>query len=123
MRTILYIEDNLSNITLISRLLGRGGNMRVLAAMQSALGLEMAREHLPDLILLDLRLPDVAPDETLRALKADERTRDIPVIILSSEETPSRMLEMRAIGASDYITKPIDVAAFMAVVDRILGGG
>ena len=54
-------------------------------------------------------------------MKADARTRDIPVVMLSSEETPSRMSEMRALGASDYLTKPIDVAAFLATVDAIFG--
>jgi PAS domain S-box-containing protein len=119
--TILYIEDNLPNITLVQRLLGRHGDVRMLAAMQGRLGLELAREYLPDLILLDLRLPDVTPEEMLRELKADTRTRDIPVVMLSSEETPSRMGEMRALGASDYLTKPIDVAAFLATVDAIFG--
>ncbi len=119
--TILYIEDNLPNITLVQRLLGRHGDVRMLAAMQGRLGLELAREHLPDLILLDLRLPDVTPEEMLRELKADTRTRDIPVVMLSSEETPSRMGEMRALGASDYLTKPINVAAFLATVDAIFG--
>jgi CheY-like chemotaxis protein len=119
--TILYIEDNLPNITLVQRLLGRHGKVRMLAAMQGRLGLELAREHLPDLILLDLRLPDVTPEEMLRELKADTRTRDIPVVMLSSEETPSRMGEMLALGASDYLTKPIDVAAFLATVAAIFG--
>jgi CheY-like chemotaxis protein len=120
-RTILYVEDNLTNITLVQRLLGRHGDVRMLAAMQGRLGLELAREHLPNLILLDLRLPDVTPEEMLRELKADTRTRDIPVVMLSSEETPSRMGEMRALGASDYLTKPIDVAAFLATVAAIFG--
>ncbi len=119
--TVLYIEDNLPNITLVQRLLGRHGDVRMLAAMQGRLGLELAREHLPDLILLDLRLPDVTPEEMLRELKADPRTRDIPVVMLSSEATPSRMDEMRALGASDYLTKPIDVTAFLAAVDAIFG--
>jgi len=120
-RTILYVEDNLTNIALVQRLLGRDRDVRMLAAMQGRLGLELAREHLPDLILLDLRLPDVTPEEMLRELKADPRTRGIPVVMLSSEETPSRMGEMRALGASDYLTKPIDVAAFLATVDAIFG--
>ncbi len=116
-RVILYIEDNLANLELVEHVLRRRPGVRVLAAMQGRLGLELAREHRPDLVLLDLHLPDVAADETIRTLKADERTRDIPVIVLSSENLPRQAAEMRSLGAHDYLTKPLDVARFLETID------
>lgn len=120
-RTLLYIEDNLSNIHLVERVLQKRPGIRILAAMQGRLGLELAREHRPDLILLDVHLPDVEPEETLAELKADESTRGIPVVVLSSEvgsDNGSRMLEL---GAVAYLTKPLDLARFHDVVDEVLG--
>lgn len=120
-RTLLYIEDNLSNIHLVERMLQNRTGIRILAAMQGRLGLELAREHRPDLILLDVHLPDVEPEETLADLKADERTRGIPVVVLSSEvssDNASRMLEL---GAAAYLTKPLDLARFDHVIDEVLG--
>ncbi len=81
---MLCIEDNLSNFALVEQALEeKRPDVRLLGAMQGQLGLDMAREHRPDLILLDLQLPDISGDELLRLLQADEQTRDIPVIMVS----------------------------------------
>jgi PAS domain S-box-containing protein len=119
--TILYIEDNLANLHLVERVLATRHGVRMLAAMQGRLGLELAREHRPDLVLLDLHLPDVEPEDTLRELKSDERTRGIPVIILSSESSASLAHRMVELGALDFVAKPFDMARLLALVDGVLG--
>jgi signal transduction histidine kinase/ActR/RegA family two-component response regulator len=118
--TILYIEDNLANVRLIERLLAAHERVEVISAMTGELGIDLARQHAPDLILLDLHLPDLRGDEVLIRLRKDPRTREIPVVVLSADATPGQIERLRASGAHDYLTKPIDVAAFRALVGRLL---
>ncbi|MEW5990153.1 MAG: ATP-binding protein [Chloroflexota bacterium] len=119
-RTVLYIEDNLANLHLVERVLAGRFGARVLAAIQGRMGLELAREHRPDLVLLDLHLPDVEPGEILGELTSDERTRAIPVVVLSSDASLRTEREMRRLGATDYLTKPLDIARFLEVVEHLL---
>ncbi len=118
--TVLYIEDNLSNLRLIEHLLSRRPGVRLLSAIQGRLGLELAWEHRPGLILLDLHLPDVPGDEVLRRLKEDPRTRPIPVVVISAEASPGHVQRLRAAGAIGYLTKPIDVREFLKLLDETL---
>ena len=120
--TILYIEDNLSNLTLIEYLLSRRPQIKLLAAMQGRLGIEMAREHHPDLILLDLHLPDIMGNEVLACLKGDAATRNIPVAMLTADATPGQEARLRAAGADHYLTKPIDVPQLLLLIEETLGG-
>ena len=92
-----------------------------MSAMQGQMGIELAAQHAPDLILLDLHLPDIDGEEVLRRLRADERMRDIPVIILSADATPMQMERLMACGAEDYLTKPLELAGFVEAVERALG--
>jgi len=119
-RVVLYIEDNLSNLKLIQRLLAHRPEVRLLPAMQARLGLQLAREHRPTLILLDLQLPDISGEEVLRQLRATPETRDIPVAIISADATPGRLERLRAAGAGQYLTKPLDVKQFLIVLDEAL---
>jgi CheY-like chemotaxis protein len=119
-RTILYIEDNLSNLKLIERVLSGRPELGLISAMQASLGLELAREHRPDLILLDLHLPDMKGEEALRRLRQDPATRRIPVVIISADATRSQAKRLRQAGADDYLTKPLDVKRFLEVVDAML---
>jgi len=121
-RTVLYIEDNLANLHLVERVLTGRFGVRVLAAIQGRMGLELAREQAPDLVLLDLHLPDAEPGEILRELRADERTRSIPIVILSSDASPRTGAQMRLLGATDYLTKPLDIERFLDVVEEHLHG-
>jgi CheY-like chemotaxis protein len=121
-RKILYIEDNLDSLRLIERLLARYTKVTVLPAMQGSIGLELAREHLPDLVLLDLHLPDLRGDEVLIRLKAEPATREIPVVVLSEDASPGQIRRQRQAGATACLTKPIDVQALLAVVERCLSG-
>jgi CheY-like chemotaxis protein len=117
--TLLYVEDNISNLKLIERVLS-GRSVRLIAAMQGALGVELAREHRPDVILLDLHLPGMTGEEVLDQLRGDTRTSSIPVIVLSADATPGRIERLRSAGAEAYLTKPLDVAEFLGLLDRIL---
>src|SRR3972149_785877 len=86
-RTVLYIEDNLSNLQLIQRILARGSDLRLITAAHGRLGLDLAREHHPDLILLDVHLPDISGDEILRRLKAEPPIARSPGIVISADAT------------------------------------
>jgi PAS domain S-box-containing protein len=116
-RTLLYIEDNLSHLRLVERILARRPEVKLISAMQGSLGLELARLHQPDLILLDLHLPDIQGDEILRQLRADPSTEHLPIVMISADATSEQIERLRAAGASDYLTKPIDMRKFLAFVD------
>jgi PAS domain S-box-containing protein len=118
--TVLYIEDNVSNYTLVESIFKQYPHVRLIAAMQGKLGLEMARRHLPQFILLDLQLPDIKGDEVLRRLQADPATREIPVIMLSADATKSQIERLLALGVREYLTKPLDVRRFLSVVGGLL---
>ena len=116
-RTLLYIEDNLSNLRLVERILARRPEVKLISAMQGSLGIELARQHQPDLVLVDLHLPDIQGDEILRQLRSDPRTEKLPIVIISADATSTEVKRLRAAGASDYLTKPIDMRKFLAFVD------
>jgi CheY-like chemotaxis protein len=118
--TIVYIEDNLSNFDLVKRALSQYPQVTLLPAMQGRLGLELARRHRPDVILLDLHLPDLQGDEVLRRLRADPDTRGIPVIMISADATAGRTARLIEAGARAYLTKPLDVKQFLAYIDELL---
>lgn len=117
---MLLIEDNLANLRLVETVLEHRRGIGVMAAMQGALGLDLAREHQPELVLLDLHLPDIPGEQVLARLRADPRTRDIPVVIISADATPGRVRRLRESGAMDYLTKPIEIERFLEVVDTAL---
>jgi CheY-like chemotaxis protein len=119
-RVLLYIEDNPSNVRLVTRILARRPGIQLLCAETGALGLKMAREHRPDLILLDLHLPDSHGSKVLARLAADPRTGAIPVVMLSADAVPGIRTEMLAAGARAFMTKPLDVRNFLAVTDKFL---
>ncbi len=117
---VLYIEDNLSNLRLIERVLAHRPDVKLLPAMQGRLGLELARQHRPSLILLDLHLPDLPGHEVLRHLQGDPRTRDIPVIVISADATPGQVQRLKATGAYDYLTKPLDIQRLLVLLEQAL---
>jgi signal transduction histidine kinase/AmiR/NasT family two-component response regulator len=116
--TVLYIEDNLSNLKLMERIVENPPGIRLIAAMQGQLGLDLAREHQPDLIFLDLHLPDLQGDEVLRRLQAHPKTSVIPVTMISADATQGQVERLLAAGAKDYLTKPIDVKRVLQVLDQ-----
>jgi signal transduction histidine kinase/CheY-like chemotaxis protein len=118
--TVLYIEDNLANLRLLERIVERRPGITLLSTMQGTRGLELARDHRPQLILLDLHLPDIPGSQVLARLLADPVTKAIPVVILSADATPGQMSRLVEQGARAYLTKPLDVKQLLALFDDVL---
>ncbi len=121
--TVLYIEDNPSNLRLVERVLAEQAAIRFIPAMQGRLGLSLAREHRPDLILVDLHLPDISGEDVLREIRSDPLLARTPVIVLSADATPGQVRRMVAAGARAYLTKPLDVRQLLTHIDQALPGG
>lgn len=118
-RAVLYVEDNPSNVRLVERVLARRPGVSLLVAMRGSVGLELARQHRPDLVLLDLNLPDLPGAVLLERLRAEPLTRDIPVVVISADATPEQVERLKAAGAADYLTKPFDIERLLAVIDGL----
>jgi len=118
--TLLYVEDNLANLSLVETILLSRPGWQTIPALQGQLGVELAREHLPDVVLLDLHLPDIPGEEVLRRLRADARTAAIPVIVVSADATKASLERLHTAGADAYLTKPLDVDDFLRTVERFL---
>ena len=117
---LLYVEDNVANVKLIERILERRPAITVEATGQGRLGIELARHHQPDVIVLDLHLPDLAGEQILITFKSDARTERIPVIILTADASADQATRLRDLGADAYLTKPVDVPGFLAALDEVL---
>jgi signal transduction histidine kinase/ActR/RegA family two-component response regulator len=117
--TVLYIEDNLSNLQLVERVLSRRPGVRLISAMRPQLGLELAAEHDPDLILLDLHLPDMPGQEVFRRLQAEPRTANVPVVVLSADARPTLIKELLSQGIRAFLTKPLDVKELLELLNTI----
>ena len=118
--TLLSIEDNISNYRLMEMIFKKRPGVRLLGAMQGTIGLELAHQHRPDLILLDMHLPDLSGAEILHKLKADATTAKIPVVICSADATEAQVHSMLAAGANAYLTKPLNVSELLRILDQIL---
>lgn len=103
------------------RVLGRSDlGVLLLTAESGRRGLELARERCPDLILLDLNLPDISGEDVLATLRKEDLTRHIPVVILSGDASPWQVEKLRGMGAIDYLTKPFAVPHLLAVISEAL---
>jgi PAS domain S-box-containing protein len=118
---VLQIEDNPSNSALVEQVLAKRPEVRLVSAGEGRAGLELARQHRPDLVLLDLHLPDLPGDELLHRLKAVPELADTKVVVVSADATPSRIREMLDLGVEGYLTKPVDVEALLRLVDYEIG--
>jgi CheY-like chemotaxis protein len=117
---LLTIEDNVWNVRLVERIVSRRPGLELTVAMLGKLGIDLAREHRPDVILLDLHLPDMPGREVLRLLRSYPETRDIPVIVVSGDATRSQIERLQEDGAAGYVTKPLEVANFLEVIESVL---
>jgi CheY-like chemotaxis protein len=116
---ILCIEDNLANLNLLEHIFAEWPNVTLIPAMQGSIGLDLAAEHLPTLILLDVHLPDMNGAEVLKRLKGDPRTAAIPVVAVSADATSSQRRAMLAAGAVAYVTKPIDIKTLTETIEAL----
>ena len=112
---VLVVEDNARNMKLIRDLLEVDG-YRALEATTGEDALLLAAEHVPDLVLMDVRLPGIDGFEALRRLRADERTASIPVLAVTAQAMHGERERFLAAGFDDYIAKPVDIASFLASV-------
>ncbi len=118
--TVLYVEDNPANLKLVSKLFMKLTSARLYTAHTPALGLELAKVHRPDLILLDIQLPGMDGYEILRRLRAQDDTRHIPVVAMTANAMPKDIERGLSEGFDEYLTKPINVPRFFETMERIL---
>ena len=117
---VLYVEDNQSNVRLLQRILQRRPGVELLHAATGATGVEIARLRRPDVILLDMHLPDTTGADVLALLAGDPRTRGIPKVIVTADATPGLARRLEAAGALACMTKPLNVPAMLRMIDRLL---
>jgi len=117
---VLYVEDNPVNLKLVEQLIARRPELELLSAATGYLGLELARAHRPDLILMDINLPDISGIEVLARLRADPTTTTIPVVAISANAMPQDIKRGLHAGFLRYLAKPIIVAQFMEMLDTVL---
>jgi CheY-like chemotaxis protein len=113
---ILYVEDNDDNVYMLKNRLTRAG-FTVLVASDGARGIAMAASEQPDLILMDLTLPDIDGEEATRRLKADPLTRRIPVIALTAHAMTGDREKALAAGCDDFDTKPVDMPRLLEKIE------
>lgn len=119
-KTVLYVEDNPSNLRLVERVLASRPQIRLLTAMQGRVGIRLAEETRPDLVLLDVNLPDIPGDEVYRLLRSDPELADVPVVVVSADAMPTHVRRFLEQGVREYLTKPIDVKRLLRVIDECL---
>jgi PAS domain S-box-containing protein len=120
LRTLLYVEDNPANLKLVEQLIARRPDMRLLTAIEGHQGVQLARAHQPEVILMDINLPGISGIEALMILRGDPTTAHIPVVALSANAMPRDIERGLQAGFFRYLTKPIRVDEFMDTLDATL---
>jgi len=120
--SVLSIEDNPTNSAVLARLLQTWPATTLYAAASGHAGIVLAGQHRPDLILLDLHLPDLSGEEVFARLRAEPATATVPIVILSADATPGTIRRLLARGAHSYLTKPLDLREVQDVLHEIAAG-
>ncbi len=118
--TVLYVEDNPANLKLIEQIIARHPDIRLLTALNGHSGIKIARKSRPDVILMDINLPDINGFEAMKLLRADPITMQIPVVAISANAMPLDIERGLIAGFFRYLTKPIKVDQFMEALDQAL---
>ncbi len=119
--TILYIEDNLSNVELVAEILAsQRSKIRLITESKGKMAVPLAAEFKPDLILLDLNLPDIHGSEVLKILQTTESTKSIPVVVISADAMPKQIEKLILAGAKNYLTKPLDLNILLKIIDEFV---
>lgn len=119
-KKVIYVEDNPSNLELVTQILGMRENVKLITAHTANLGIELAMSHQPDLILLDICMPEMDGFQVIDIIKRNEKLKDVPVIAVSANAMPKDIKRGFDAGFNEYITKPIDVDRFLSVIDSFL---
>jgi two-component system cell cycle response regulator DivK len=122
MSTILIVEDNVKNMKLVSDLL-RAKGYDTVEATTGVQGVALAVAHTPDLVLMDIQLPDINGIEAFERLRADPRTASVPVVAFTASVTPTDRNRITQAGFSGFLSKPINIKEFLATVKRMVEGG
>jgi two-component system cell cycle response regulator DivK len=122
MSTVLIVEDNEKNMKLVRDILQYAGH-RTLETASGHEGVRLAQQHRPDLVLMDIQLPDIDGIEALRQIRADPALDAVPVLAVSASVMPEEVRMIAAAGFDDYVTKPIALREFQATVRRFLENG
>ena len=120
MTKVLYVEDNDDNVYMLKMLLELLGDIEVLTAEDGEKGCEAAAKERPDIILMDLEMPNVDGWEATQRLKRDPETREIPIIALSAHALAGSREKALAAGCDEFDTKPIEFDRLVATVRRVL---
>ena len=118
LHTLLYVEDNPANLMLVEQIISRHAKFRMLSARDGKLGIAMALEHLPDIILMDINLPGINGTQAMQILGEYPRTRHIPVLALSANAMPRDIENGLQAGFFRYLTKPIKLDEFLIALDE-----
>ena len=121
--TVLYIEDNASNVRLMERILQQRQGISLLHAADGHRGFELAKERCPDLILLDMHLPDTSGEDVIRWLWECADTRHIRIFVLTADATPGLVRRLMAAGATECFTKPLEIRQVLQAIDELLLAG
>jgi PAS domain S-box-containing protein len=120
LRTVLYVEDNPANLKLVEQLIARRSDLRLLTSTDATTGIDLARIHQPEVILMDINLPGISGITALKMLHNDPLTRHIPIVAISANAMPHDIKKGLEAGFFRYLTKPIKVAAFTETLDLAL---
>jgi PAS domain S-box-containing protein len=119
-RKLVYVEDQDLNLRLVERILSHRTGYQLITVTEGRRALDVVRRERPDIVLLDLNLPDMDGDEVLRRLKADPDLSDTPVVMVSADAMGDRIQQLLALGAEGYLTKPYKLHEFFAVIEGAL---
>ena len=117
---VLYIEDNIANLKVVETLLSQYDQFELIFATSGNLGFELIKHHLPDVILLDIHLPDIEGYQVLKAIQNNARTAGIPVIALSADAMPCDIEKGLNAGFKKYLTKPVDLHGLIETLNEYL---
>ena len=121
MKTILIVEDNAKNMKLARDLLQAKG-YATLEATTGEEGVALALAHRPDLVLMDIQLPDINGIDAFNRIRADPRTADVPVIAFTASVTPTDRNRITQAGFNGFLSKPIELKEFLAAIKKMLEG-
>ncbi len=119
-RLVLCVDDNPANLELIEQIFVERLEITVVSAVQGRMAVDLARRRRPDLLLVDLNLPDIDGEEVVRLLQAEPETARIPFVAISADATAERRAAVLDLGARAYLTKPFDIAELLRIVDEAL---